>query len=117
MSDYGPKGAFIPGGEGGEVAGQLRVVAAAYEVELTTDDARKVRTIISAPPPARHHNLCGLIHYAGAACIMGADESGFLLSDGTFASRRRAACVAIAAGQVEADAMTVPGTLFSEDLW
>ena len=43
--------------------------------------------------------------------------SGFLLSDGTYADRKRACEVAIAAGQTTADKMTVKGTLFSEDLW
>lgn len=99
----------------------LRVIAAAYEVLPTLDDSRSVRTIISAPPPARHHNLCGLEYHLKERGMI-ADEqtirnSGFILSDGTYADRRRAAEVAIAAGQVKADAMTVKGTLFSEDLW
>lgn len=99
----------------------LRVIAAAYEVLPTIDDGRSVRTIISAPPPARHHNLCGLEFVLNERGMI-ADEqttknSGFLLSDGTYADRQRAAGIAIAAGQVKAEDMTVKGTLFSEDLW
>jgi len=99
----------------------LRVIAAAYEIVPTLNDTRAVRTIISAPPPARHHNLCGLEYHLKERGMI-ADEqttrnSGFLLSDGTYADRKRACAVAIAAGQVTADKMTVQGTLFSEDLW
>ncbi|KQY96412.1 hypothetical protein [Brevundimonas sp. Root1423] len=99
----------------------LRVVAAAYEVVVTTDDPRVVRTIISAPRPARHHNLAGLVHHGQERGLF-ADEqtvrnSGFLLSDGSYADRQRAADVAIAAGQITRDQMTIKGTLFSEDLW
>ena len=102
-------------------ADTLRVIAAAYEIVPTLDDIRTVRTIISAPPPARHHNLCGLEYHLKERGMI-ADEqttrnSGFLLSDGTYADRKRACAVAIAAGQVTADKMTVQGTLFSEDLW
>jgi hypothetical protein len=103
-----------------DIAG-LRVVAAAYEVLQSLDDTRSLRTIISAPSLARHHNLCGLeVHLKERGMIV--DEqttrnSGFLLSDGTYADRHRAAEVAIAAGQVTVDAMTVRGKLFSEDLW
>ena len=99
----------------------LRVIAAAYEIVPTLNDTRAVRTIISAPPPARHHNLCGLEYHLKERGMI-ADEqttrnSGFLLSDGTYADRKRACAVAIAAGQVTADKMPVQGTLFSEDLW
>ena len=103
-----------------DIAG-LRVIAAAYEVLPSLDDTRSLRTIISAPPPARHHNLCGLeFHLRERGMIVNeqtARNSGFLLSDGTYADRRRAAEIAIAAGQVTAEAMTVKGMLFSEDLW
>ncbi len=99
----------------------LRVIAAAYEVLPALNDPRSLRTIISAPPPARHHNLCGLEYHLKERGMIVNEQttrnSGFLLSDGTYADRHRAAEVAIAAGQVTADAMTVSGMLFSEDLW
>ena len=99
----------------------LRVIAAAYEVLPSLGDTRSLRTIISAPPPARHHNLCGLEYHLKEKDMIVDEQttrnSGFLLSDGTYADRRRAAEVAIAAGQTTAAAMTVKGTLFSEDLW
>lgn len=90
----------------------LRVVAAAHLYSLPVhEDPRAVPVVVSAPPPARHHNLFAL------AWPMPPDESGFLLSDGTFATRERAAVVAIETGQTTPEAMTVPGKLFSEDLW
>lgn len=94
----------------------LRVLAAAYLVRLSpeaTGDPRAIPVVVSAPPPARHHNLFAITD----RMFPTGDDSGFLLSDGTFADRRRSAEVAIAAGQVSPEAMTVPGTLFSEDLW
>ena len=93
--------------------GMLRVVAAAHKVDLTpeeTGDPRAVPIIISAMPPARHHNLFACGHHPN-----GLSASGFLLSDGSFADRRTAAAVAIAAGQIKA--LAHPPYLYSEDLW
>jgi hypothetical protein len=90
----------------------LRVVAAAHLYTLPVhEDPRAVPVVVSAPPPARHRNLFAL------AWPMPPDESGFLLSNGKFATREDAAEVAILAHQVRAEDMTVPGKLFSEDLW
>jgi len=94
---------------------QLRVVAAAHRIHLTpagTGDPRAVTVIISAPPPARHHNL-----FAVGEPLHPVDlpDTGFLLSDGTFADRLRAADVAISSGQIEA--LAHPPYLYSEDLW
>lgn len=100
---------------------QLRVVAAAHLVRLrpetTHGDERAVDVIVSAPPPARHHNLFAIHHGRGDDPYPPMRDQGFLLSDGSFATRDRAAEVAIAAGQVRAEKMTVPGQLYSEDLW
>jgi len=96
---------------------RLRVLAVAHRFNLspeTTGDPRAVPVIVSAPPPARHHNLFAIMPDGPYPT---GDESGFLLSDGMFATREYAAVIAIAAGQVQASAMTVPGKLFSEDLW
>lgn len=90
----------------------LRIVGVAHLYRLEgDDDPRAVPVMIAAPPPARHHNLFALV--GGRA----PDDSGFVLSDGSFASRCRAADIAISAGQTTAERMTVPGKLFSEDLW
>jgi hypothetical protein len=40
---------------------------------------------------------------------------GFVLSDGSFADRQRAAAVAIEAGQIQA--LRWPPDLYSEDVW
>lgn len=89
-----------------------KVVAAAFRFDLPGhDDPRALPVIVSAPPPARHHNLFAL------TWPLEPSEQGFLLSDGTFADREQAAVVAIAKGQTTAEKMTVKGTLFSEDLW
>ena len=89
-----------------------RVVAAAFRFDLPGhDDPRAVPVIVSAPPPARHHNLFAL------TWPLEPSEQGFLLSDGTFANRKEAAVIAIEKRQTTAEKMTVKGTLFSEDLW
>jgi hypothetical protein len=93
----------------------LRVVAAAHLLRLTpeeTGDPRAVPVIVSAPPPARHANLFA-IQPSGPYPF--AEDSGFLLSDGTFADRRAAMTLALANGQLAAP--TRSDELFSEDLW
>lgn len=93
----------------------LRVVAAASRVRLTpegTGDPRAVTVTVSAPPPARHHNLFAVGEDLWPAEV---EDSGFLLSDGTYADRSRAAEVAITAGQIEK--LAHPPHLYSEDLW
>lgn len=94
----------------------LRVIAAAIHAGGVT---------YSLPPPARHHNVlfsAGYQHHR--TTMLGSDEpmdgeQGFLLSDGTFATRERAWEVAVAAGQLLERAPTDGrgGTLFSEDVW
>lgn len=87
---------------------ELRVVAAAHLYrQAGCEDPRALPCIVSAPPPARHHNLFSL---AGRP-----DESGFLLSDGTFSDRVRAGEVAVAAGQTPG--LNWGPQLYSEDLW
>ena len=86
---------------------QLRVVAAAIQLPSGA--------VLSMPPPARHHSI---IHAERPSC--GSRGQGFLLSDGTFADRKRAAEVAIAAGQLLERAPTAghwKHGLFSEDVW
>jgi hypothetical protein len=93
----------------------LRIVAAAHLLRLTpeeTGDPRAVPVIVSAPPPARHANLFA-IQPDGPYPF--AEDSGFLLSDGTFADRKTAMKLALANGQLAAP--TRSDELFSEDLW
>lgn len=88
----------------------LRVVGVAHLYRCEgSSDPRAVPVMIAAPAPARHHNLFALVDG------LRPDESGFILSDGSFADRKRAYVVAIASGQ--AVECTVPGTLYSEDIW
>lgn len=88
----------------------LRVVGVAHLYRLEGhEDPRAVPVMIAAPRPARHCNLFALVDGRNP------DVSGFLLSDGSFADRLRAAHVAKAAGQVKK--MVAPPMLYSEDLW
>lgn len=76
--------------------------------------------VFSLPRPNRHHNVMWWLHTLGiSAGLM--HDSGFVLSDGTYADRKRAMEVAKAAGQlIQREGQTVPiapPNLFSEDLW
>jgi hypothetical protein len=69
------------------------------------------------PPPARHHDVLTHMVRSGAKDPV-PDAQGFLMSDGTFADRRRAKVCAEFNRQIE----WVPNgprlmQLFSEDLW
>lgn len=88
------------------------IVAAAHLYRLEgSDDPRAVPVIVSAPPPARHHNLFAL-------CSRVPDESGFLTSTGRFVGRIEALDIAKAAGQPLIEHGSRHATrLFSEDLW
>lgn len=89
------------------------IVAAAHLYNLERDDdPRAVPTVVSAPPPARHHNLFALVHGRHP------DKSGFLTSAGRFVGRADAMKIAIEAGQPLIDHPGRHAThLFSEDLW
>ncbi len=65
-------------------------------------------------PPKRHHHIIHALAELGCETpIRG--EQGFLLSDGTFATRRKAETVARAAGQLVG---AMKGSILtSEDLW
>ena len=69
--------------------------------------------------PHRHHHLIQDLHQLNPEASMEHVAQGFLLSDGTYASRKRAWDVAKAAGQLMARAPTDKrgGTLYSEDVW
>lgn len=96
---------------------QLRVVAVANRFHLTpeqTGDPRAVTVVVSAPPPARHHNLFAI--YPDGPYPTG-EDSGFLLSDGSYANRKVAASIALMAGQIHHSHRLRGGELYSEDLW
>ena len=88
------------------------IVAAAHLYRLQgSDDPRAVETIVSAPPPARHHNLFALVDRRP-------DESGFLTSTGRLVRRDDALIIAQAARQPLIDHPSRHShLLFSEDLW
>ncbi len=71
---------------------------------------------VSLPPPARHHDVIRhMVHVLGhSAPIDG--EQGFMLSDGTFAHRRRARVFAELHGQLLPRAWGLR-ELYSEDVW
>jgi hypothetical protein len=71
--------------------------------------------ILTAPPPARHHDLVARICEMTGKPFTNLDAQGFLLSNGNFCRRRPAAVIAAAAGQIEQPAH--PPNLYSEDLW
>lgn len=90
----------------------LRVVAVAYR--------DPTGLILSLPAPHRHSDLLVTLDAtAGYFHRPPVDSSGFLLSNGTFADRRRALVVARQAGQCR---QRLPGQydgpeLYSEDVW
>lgn len=70
--------------------------------------------IISQPPPARHFTLLHPLFDFGIKPY--STDQGFLTSDGRFVDRVEAFVIAEQAGQLMWDP-SVPGVLFSEDLW
>lgn len=70
--------------------------------------------------PARHATILYVIdRMIGSAVSIAPEDQGFLLSDGTFAGRRRAYDVAYAAGQItkRREGGYDGPELFSEDVW
>lgn len=90
------------------------IVAAAHLYRSAHDDGdgRALPVIVSAPPPARHHNLFIAWERLGSP-----DASGFLTSKGRFVNRREAWTIAMAACQPTIPREGQGGLLFSEDLW
>lgn len=64
--------------------------------------------ICTMPQPARHHHILHQSEYSSS-------EEGFLTSEGRFVDRKKAAELAIKAGQI--DQLRWPPYLYSEDLW
>ena len=84
----------------------LEVVQAAIR-----DPEGKVHTL---PRPARHSGVYFQMMREGTPYASDEVVKGFLLSDGTFASRRQAGRVAVKAGQVE---KYDSSGLITDDLW
>lgn len=102
-----------------------RIVAAAIAMEFTdkTGWQPEERMFIAlVPAPGRHGNV-----QAGVYCVCGmgmmaqqfvaAAQQGFMTSAGRFVDRREAYKIADAAGQIIRHSSSIPGTLYSEDLW
>lgn len=89
------------------------IVAAAIRCEGECGDF-----IISAPPPARHHNLLRAYYDLKGEPHRGSENQGFLTSEGVFVTREEAYKIVVAANQQMIDHPSrVEGKLFSEDLW
>lgn len=97
-----------------ELPAPERIVAAAHLYQRAHDDGdpRALPVIVSAPPPARHHNL-----FIAWTRFGGPTASGFLTSAGRFVDRREGWTIATAAGQPMIPREGQGGHLFSEDLW
>jgi hypothetical protein len=67
------------------------------------------------PPPHRHHHTVHALQKDNGGLIMARGVQGFVMSDGTFASREEAGRCAIESGQIKE--LTHPPKLYSEDLW
>jgi hypothetical protein len=77
--------------------------------------------VYSVPRPGRHNHVIRLMSQRhgwqpgdGPVAAVRGSTQGFVLSDGSFATREHAARVAFEAGQI--DAFRMQG-LYSEDLW
>lgn len=74
--------------------------------------------VCSLPPPARHHDVIRHMVHVLDHPIPIKGEQGFVLSDGTFARRRRAKVMAVANDQILPHMKHMQNPyLFSEDLW
>jgi hypothetical protein len=77
--------------------------------------------LYSLPPPARHFHVMTHMQHAHGFKYMRGEDQGFVLSDGTFADRKRAHRIAKARGQLIEFQGWVRDTdgrdLFSEDLF
>lgn len=70
--------------------------------------------ICTMPQPARHHHIIHTLHRSEYSLPVSSEE-GFLTSEGRFVDRKKAAELAIKAGQI--DQLQWPPYLYSEDLW
>jgi len=73
-------------------------------------------TIISAPPPARHHHLVNALSGLSAQIVVQPEDQGFLTNEGQFVQRVEARKIAEGAGQLLPRQSNLD-ELFSEDVW
>jgi hypothetical protein len=107
------------------VTRDTRIAAAAVRLNVPSDlGAVKAGDplILTMPPPARHHTILHAMASLGMDHHVTPADQGFILSDGTWADRKRALEIATAAGQLvqnpSADRCPIsPPNLFSEDMW
>lgn len=94
-----------------------RVVGVAIKIPGT---AFRDELVLSMPAPHRHHEIIRAARSIGIDhdAVDSTDEhQGFLLSDGTFANRKRALAFARHHNQLREDRPVHAGMLFSENLW
>lgn len=72
--------------------------------------------IHSVPQPGRHCDVIRDMRESGYDGSVHGDRQGFLLSDGSFVTRRDAMQIAINAGQL-VGGRSISSTLTTEDLW
>jgi hypothetical protein len=90
------------------------IVAAALRCEI--DEGLEV--IISAPPPARHHNLLFAHYEMRGYPLNNSKNQGFLTSEGKFVDRIEGMKIVLECNQKLIDHPSrVEGVLYSEDLW
>lgn len=77
------------------------------------DSTGKIHTL---PPPARHYNIIKQMASEGIRISFTDDVQGFILEDGTFVDRYRAALIACKNGQCNASDL-FEGKLTTQDLW
>ncbi len=87
---------------------KMRIAVAAA---VRTDDG----LIHFMPPPHRHHHIVHALNRDIGGLIVARGEQGFVMSDGTFASREEAGRCAVETGQIKV--LAHPPKLYSEDLW
>lgn len=90
----------------------LRVVAAALYVEFNGYECT-----FSVPRPGRHSDVISAMSTMGAGAHVERARQGFLLSDGYFARRSEAWCVARRAGQIIKRVGGDGENLYSENVW
>jgi len=71
--------------------------------------------VVRAPRPSRHHTILQVAHQLGFTQSPHFDDQGFVLKDGRYVTRKEAAEIALASGQVKR--LHAPPYLYSEDLF
>lgn len=99
---------------GYEPVGPSAGVEPSAALTVKTAAIRIGEAVFTLPRPNRHHNVMWLLHILGVGAGQ-MHDSGFVLSDGTYAGRVEAADIALRSGQIET--LISSPNLYSEDLW